>query len=78
MLKVQRVTLSEAVQIGGDTRRSWMADDETTIWLDDGNVLHVTRRGTHFATTNFVGAWGEVVEEKRKPVAKTKPEQAPA
>lgn len=73
-MKLTMVTLSESVQIAGDNRRSWMGDrDECEMWLD-GTVVHIKRRGVHFATTAFVGAWGAEEKPKAKGVAKAAPE----
>lgn len=75
-MKLTMVTLSESVQIGGDNRRSWIAGrDEAEMWLD-GTVLHIKRRGVHFATTSFIGVWAEEPSDP-KAVKKAKAAEAP-
>lgn len=68
MFKLKMVTLSEAVQLGGDLRKTWMADrDECTMWLE-GSVVHIERRGQHFCSPMFVGAWGDIEQAKGRKV----------
>ncbi len=77
MLKVIRATLSEAIQLAGDMNRSWNANADTEMWLDDQMVLHIRRRGVYFATRSYVGAWYEPAAVAR-PVKKTKAEPVEA
>lgn len=68
-MKLRMVTLTDSVQIAGDNRRSWFADrDDAEMWLENG-VLHIKRRGEHFMTSSFVGAWA-AEDVKPKGIAK--------
>lgn len=68
-MKVTMCTLAESVQIAGDNRRSWLAGrDEAEMWIDERGLLHIKRRGVHFATATFHGAWG--ADEKPAKMAK--------
>ena len=73
MLKVTRATLTEAVQIAGDMNRSWQANEICSMWLDDNMVLHINRKGVHFAARSYVGAW---YEPEKPSVRKSKAEAA--